>query len=57
MKIRSLRLRDNAFSLAFLAAFVLLVFFLKELAFSAVIVLYLIVSILLKNRILSGEPI
>ncbi|MCC6461538.1 MAG: CDP-alcohol phosphatidyltransferase family protein [Saprospiraceae bacterium] len=57
MKIRSLRLRDNLFSLAFLAVFILLVLFLKELAFSAVIVLYILVSIVLKNRILSGEPI
>jgi CDP-diacylglycerol--serine O-phosphatidyltransferase len=53
MKIKSFDLRSNAFSLVFLAVFVALVFFLKELALSAVIVFYVLISIVLKDKVLA----
>ncbi|MBX2893438.1 MAG: CDP-alcohol phosphatidyltransferase family protein [Saprospiraceae bacterium] len=53
MKIKSFDMRSNAFSLVFLAVFLLLVFFLKELALSAVIVFYVLSSVVLKNKVLS----
>jgi CDP-diacylglycerol--serine O-phosphatidyltransferase len=53
MKIKSFDWRSNAFSLVFLAVFVMLVIFLKELAFSAVIVFYVLSSIFLKNKVLA----
>jgi CDP-diacylglycerol--serine O-phosphatidyltransferase len=52
MKIRSFDWKSNAFTLVFLAVFTALVFFLKELAFSAVIVFYVLSSVLLKNKVL-----
>ena len=54
MKIRSFDLKSNAFSLAFLAVLLALVFFLKELALSAVIVFYILVSIALKDKVLAS---
>lgn len=53
MKIKAFDLRSNAFSLVFLAVFLALVIFLKELALSAVIVFYVMSSIVLKNKILA----
>jgi len=53
MKIKSFDLRSNAFSLVFLAVFVVLVIFLKELALSAVIVFYILSSVFLKNKVLA----
>ncbi|MEZ4966759.1 MAG: CDP-alcohol phosphatidyltransferase family protein [Saprospiraceae bacterium] len=53
MKIKSFDLRSNAFSLVFLAVFVALVFFLKELAFSAVIIFYIAVSLGFRNKVLA----
>lgn len=54
MKIRSFDLKSNAFTLAFLAVLLALVFFLKELALSAVIVFYILISIALKNKVLAS---
>mgnify|MGYP000857563885 CR=1 FL=1 len=54
MKIKAFDLRSNAFSLVFLAVFVLLVVFIKELAFSAVIVFYVLISIFMKNKVLAS---
>jgi CDP-diacylglycerol--serine O-phosphatidyltransferase len=53
MKIRAFDLRSNAFSFVFLAVFLSLVFFLKELALSAVIVFYVLSSVFLKNKVLA----
>ena len=53
MKIKSFDVKSNAFSLVFLAVFIALVIFLKELAFSAVIVFYILSSIFLKNKVLA----
>ena len=54
MKIKSFELRSNAFSLVFLTVFVLFVIFLKELAFSAVIIFYVLISILMKDKVLAS---
>lgn len=53
MKIKAFDLRSNAFSLVFLAVLLALVFFLKELALSAVIVFYVLISIALKDKVLA----
>lgn len=53
MKIKSFDLKSNAFSLVFLAVFIVLVVFIKELAFSAVIVFYILTSVFLKNKVLA----
>lgn len=52
MKIKSFDLRSNAFSIIFLAVFSVLYFLLKELAFSAVIVFYIVSSVFFKNKVL-----
>jgi len=54
MKVKRFDWKSNAFNLFFLGLFAVLVFFLKELAFSAIIVCYIVLSIVLKNKIL-GE--
>lgn len=54
MKIKSFDLRSNAFSIVFLAVLLALVFFLKELALSAVIVFYVLISIVLKDKVLAS---
>ncbi|MBK7936153.1 MAG: hypothetical protein IPJ82_03365 [Lewinellaceae bacterium] len=54
MKIKSFDWRSNTFSLVFLAVFVGLVIFLKELAFSAVIVFYVLISIFMKDKVLAS---
>ena len=53
MKIKRFDLRSNVFNLAFLALFAVLVFFLKELALSTIIVCYIVLSIVFKNKILA----
>lgn len=53
MKIKSFDIRSNAFSFVFLAVFLSLVFFLKELALSTVIVFYVLSSVFLKNKVLA----
>ncbi len=53
MKIKSFDLKSNAFSFVFLAVFIMLVVFIKELAFSAVIVFYILTSVFLKNKVLA----
>lgn len=55
MKIRSFDLKSNAFTILYMIMLLVLVFFLKELALSAVIILYILSSIFLKNRILQAE--
>lgn len=51
MKIKRFDWSSNVFNLAFLLLFGILVFFLKELAFSAIILVYILASIVLKNKI------
>ncbi len=52
MKVKRFDWSSNAFNLAFVALFVLLLIFLKELAFSAIIVCYIVLSMAFKNKIL-----
>lgn len=54
MKIKRFDLPSNALNLGFLILFGVLVYFLKELALSAIILCYILASILMKNRILEG---
>ena len=51
MKIKRFDLPSNTFNLLFLALFGVLVFFLKELALSAIIVCYIGLSIVFKNKV------
>ena len=53
MKIKRFDWQSNRFNLAFLLLFGILVFFLKALALSAIIVIYIFASILFKKRIIS----
>lgn len=53
MKIKGLDLKSNAINLLFLVLFIVLLVFLKELAFSVIIVLYITLSIILKNKIIT----
>ncbi len=53
MKVKRFDWKSNAFNLFFLGLFAVLVFFLKELAFSAIIVCYIVLSIVLKNKIIN----
>lgn len=52
MKIKKFDWKSNAINLAFLVLFAVLVFFLKELALTAIIVCYMVASIAMKNKIL-----
>ncbi len=52
MKVKRFDLPSNVFNLSFLALFAVLVFFLRELALSAIIVCYIALSIVLKNKII-----
>jgi CDP-diacylglycerol--serine O-phosphatidyltransferase len=54
MKIKRFDLKSNALNLAFLAILLVLVFAIKELALSAIIVIYLLTSLLLKKRVLAS---
>jgi CDP-diacylglycerol--serine O-phosphatidyltransferase len=56
MKIKRFDLRSNALNLGFLALSALLVLFLKELGLSAIIVVYIIASILLREKVM-GEKV
>jgi CDP-diacylglycerol---serine O-phosphatidyltransferase len=51
MKIKRFDWESNRFNLAFLALFLLLLYFLQVLAFSVIIILYILLSILFKQRI------
>lgn len=51
MKIKSRSLKANAINLAFLLLFILLIFLLKELALSAIILIYIFTSILFKDKV------
>lgn len=54
MKIKRFDLPGNAFNLFFLALFAVLVFFLRELALSAIIVCYIALSIVFKHKIIAA---
>ncbi|MFN0214699.1 MAG: CDP-diacylglycerol--serine O-phosphatidyltransferase [Saprospiraceae bacterium] len=54
MKIKSLDWKANIFHLAFLALFGVLIVLLKELALSAIIVCYIVLSVIFKNKIIAG---
>lgn len=51
MKIKGLSLKNNALILVFLVLFIILVLVLKELALSAIIVCYIVYSLLQKDKI------
>lgn len=54
MKIRSAALKDNAINLGFVLLFAVLVYFFKELALSLIIIAYILLSLLLKNRVIAN---
>lgn len=51
MKIKSFELRNNLMLLGFLALFGALFYVLKEFAFTAIILIYIVLSIILKNKV------
>jgi len=53
LKIKSFDLRSNAFNLAFAALFGLLALWLKELALTLIILIYIVLSLFLKNRVMA----
>ncbi len=53
MKVKRFDWQSNWLNLAFAASLGVLIFFLKELALSAIIVLYLLVSLLLKKKVIA----
>lgn len=53
MKIKRFDWKSNVFNLGFLALFVVLVLLLKVLALSAIIVCYIVLSVLFKNKIVA----
>lgn len=55
MKIKRFDWKSNVFNLIFLALFAVLVFFLEELALSAIIVCYILLSILFKKKIVADS--
>lgn len=54
MKIKRFDWPSNQLNLAFVGLFVLLVFFLRELALSAIIVCYLLASLLFRKKVVAG---
>jgi CDP-diacylglycerol--serine O-phosphatidyltransferase len=54
MKIKRFDLASNVFNLSFLVLFAVLVFFLKALALTAIIICYIVGSLLLKKKIVAG---
>ncbi|MDO8369018.1 MAG: CDP-alcohol phosphatidyltransferase family protein [Saprospiraceae bacterium] len=55
MKIKRFDWKSNVFNLIFLALLAVLVFFLEELALSAIIVCYILLSILFKKKIVADS--
>lgn len=53
MKIKGFSLKSNLTNLAFLALFGLLILLLKELALSAIIVCYLVLSVIFKHKVVA----
>lgn len=53
MKIKGLDWKSNVFNLGFLLLFIVLVIFLKALALSAIIVCYIVLSVVFRNRIVA----
>ena len=51
MKIKKLDLKTNVFNLVFVALFLLMVVFLKELSFSAAVLLYVVLSLAFKQKV------
>ncbi len=54
MKIKRFDWESNKFNLAFLTLFALLIVFLKELALSAIIVSYIVLSVIFRKNITAG---
>jgi CDP-diacylglycerol--serine O-phosphatidyltransferase len=54
MKVKQFDLRSNRFNLLFLGLFIVLVFLLRELALSAIILIYIVLSLFLKNKIVAA---
>lgn len=54
MKIKRFDLKSNIFNLAFLALFIAMIFFLKELALSAIIVCYIVLSLVFRDKIVEA---
>lgn len=54
MKIKRFDLKSNLINLAFVGLFAVLLFLLKELAFSVIILFYILMSILFKHKIVGG---
>ncbi len=55
MKVKRFDWSSNAFNLAFLLLFAILVFFLKELALSVIIIVYILASIVLKRKLMKVD--
>ncbi len=55
MKIKRFDWKSNVFNLAFLALFVVLVILLKELALSAIIICYIVLSVIFKKYIIADS--
>lgn len=53
MKLKGLSLSSNALTFSFSALFILLAFLLKELALPVIILCYIVLSIIIKNKILA----
>ncbi|MEO6758065.1 MAG: CDP-alcohol phosphatidyltransferase family protein [Saprospiraceae bacterium] len=53
MKIKRFDWKSNQFNLAFLVLFIVLIFFLKFLALSAIIVVYILASLLFKQKVIA----
>jgi CDP-diacylglycerol---serine O-phosphatidyltransferase len=54
MKIKRFDVKSNGINIAFVVLFAVLVFLLKELALSAIVVCYILASIVLKNKIVQS---
>ena len=57
MKVKRFDWKSNAFNLFFLGLFAVLVFFLKELALSVIIVCYIVLSIIFKHKIVADKAV
>lgn len=54
MKVKSLDLRSNGLNLAFAGLFGVLIFFFKELALSCIILIYIALSLIFKNKVVAA---
>jgi hypothetical protein len=53
MKVKGFHWKENRLNLAFLVLFLVLIFFLKELSLTAIIVCYMVLSIAMKEKIIA----